>query len=49
MPEHLPRLYIAARIGGNYYFIDWRDFMTAEEYRALLDVDFDGKMDNIKI
>jgi len=28
-------------MGGVYYFEDWRDWMTAEEYRALLDVDFD--------
>jgi hypothetical protein len=27
-------------MGGNYYFEDWRDLMTAEEYRALLDTDF---------
>jgi hypothetical protein len=40
VPEHLPRLYIATHPGGNYYFIDWRDWMTAEEYRALLDTDF---------
>ena len=40
MPEHLPRLYIATCMGGIYYFEDWRDFMTVEEYRALLDTDF---------
>ena len=40
MPEHLPRLYIATHPGGIYYFIDWRDLRTAEEYRALLDTDF---------
>jgi hypothetical protein len=27
-------------MGGIYYFEDWRDFMTVEEYRALLDTDF---------
>jgi hypothetical protein len=40
VPEHLPRLYIAAHPGGIYYFIDWRNLMKAEEYRALLDTDF---------
>ena len=40
MPEHLPRLYIATCMGGTYYFENWMDFMTAEEYRALLDTDF---------
>jgi hypothetical protein len=40
VPEHLPRLYIATHPGGIYCFEEWRDFMTAEEYRALLDTDF---------
>ena len=38
--DGLPRLYIATCMGGIYYFEDWRDFMTVEEYRALLDTDF---------
>jgi hypothetical protein len=26
-------------MGGNYYFVDWRDWMTAEELIKLRDVD----------